>query len=48
LVRKLLDDGYTVMLETNGSLDIGKIDGRCIKIIDVKMSFKRRTGKKSF
>ncbi len=36
LVRKLLDDGYTVMLETNGSLDIGKIDGRCIKIIDVK------------
>ncbi len=36
LISKLLDDGYTVMLETNGSLDIGGIDGRCIKIIDVK------------
>ncbi len=36
LIRMFLDDGYTVMLETNGSLDIGEIDGRCIKIIDVK------------
>jgi 7-carboxy-7-deazaguanine synthase len=36
LISKLLDDGYTVMLETNGSLDVGEIDGRCIKIIDVK------------
>ena len=36
LISKLLDEGYTVMLETNGSLDIGGIDGRCIKIIDVK------------
>lgn len=35
-ISKLLDDSYTVMLETNGSLDIGEIDGRCIKIIDVK------------
>ena len=36
LISKILDDGYTVMLETNGSFDIGEIDGRCIKIIDVK------------
>ena len=36
LSQKFLDDGYTVMLETNGSLDIGEIDGRCIKIVDVK------------
>jgi len=36
LITRLLDNGYTVMLETNGSLDIGGIDGRCIKIIDVK------------
>jgi 7-carboxy-7-deazaguanine synthase len=36
LIVRLLDDGYTVMFETNGSLDIGRIDGRCIKIIDVK------------
>ena len=36
LISKLLDDGYTVMLETNGSIDIGGIDGRCIKVIDVK------------
>jgi len=36
LISKILDDGYTVMLETNGSFDVGEIDGRCIKIIDVK------------
>jgi 7-carboxy-7-deazaguanine synthase len=28
--------GYTVLIETNGSLDIGKIDPGCIKIVDVK------------
>ena len=36
LVLKLLENGYTVMMETNGSLDINRIDERCIKIVDIK------------
>jgi 7-carboxy-7-deazaguanine synthase len=36
LIHKLIRMGYTVLIETNGSLDIGKIDPCCIKIVDVK------------
>jgi len=36
LVRRLLDNGHTVLLETNGSLDIGAVDERCARIVDVK------------
>jgi 7-carboxy-7-deazaguanine synthase len=36
LVRQLLDHGRTVLMETNGSLDISRIDSRCIRIMDVK------------
>ncbi|MEJ2658235.1 MAG: radical SAM protein [Desulfobacterales bacterium] len=36
LISKLLDNGYAVMMETNGSLDISRVDRRCIKILDVK------------
>lgn len=36
LVRRLLDRRYTVLLETNGSLEIGAVDPRCIRIVDVK------------
>lgn len=36
LVKRLLDFGYTVLLETNGSLDISIVDPRCIKIVDLK------------
>jgi 7-carboxy-7-deazaguanine synthase len=36
LVSKLLENGYMVMMETNGSLDISRVDERCIKILDVK------------
>ncbi len=36
LIWHLLERGYTVMLETNGSQDISRVDGRCIKIVDVK------------
>jgi 7-carboxy-7-deazaguanine synthase len=32
----LLDRHYTVLLETNGSREIGVIDERCIRIVDVK------------
>jgi 7-carboxy-7-deazaguanine synthase len=36
LVSRLLDKGFTVLMETNGSLDISRIDPRCIRIMDIK------------
>lgn len=36
LVEGLLEDGYEVLLETNGSLDISRVDARCVKIVDFK------------
>ena len=36
LIYSLLENGYEVMIETNGSLDISIIDERCIKIVDMK------------
>jgi 7-carboxy-7-deazaguanine synthase len=36
LIRRLLDEGYEVLLETNGSEDITKVDERCVKIMDMK------------
>lgn len=36
LVRQLLDQGRTVLMETNGSLDISRTDSRCIRIMDIK------------
>lgn len=36
LVTRLADEGLTVLLETNGSLDIGPVDPRVVRIMDVK------------
>jgi 7-carboxy-7-deazaguanine synthase len=36
LIHHLLEIGFTVLLETNGSLDISKVDSRCVRILDVK------------
>ena len=36
LIRRLLDLGFEVLLETNGSMDISVIDNRCVKILDIK------------
>ncbi|OPY88067.1 MAG: 7-carboxy-7-deazaguanine synthase [Syntrophus sp. PtaU1.Bin208] len=36
LIRNLLDRGYDVLLETNGSLPIRTIDSRCVRIVDIK------------
>lgn len=36
LIRRLIDAKYEVLLETNGSQDIGCVDSRCIKIMDIK------------
>ena len=36
LVESLLDDGYELLLETNGTIDISQVDDRCVKIVDIK------------
>jgi 7-carboxy-7-deazaguanine synthase len=36
LVYELLEKDYKVLLETNGSKDISKLDKRCVKIVDIK------------
>ena len=36
LIQRLLEDGYQVLMETNGSFDISRVDARCIKIVDIK------------
>jgi len=36
LVKKLLDEGFDVLVETNGSLPIEEIDRRAIVILDIK------------
>ena len=36
LMRRLCDDGWEVLLETNGSLDIAAVDERVSRIVDFK------------
>jgi 7-carboxy-7-deazaguanine synthase len=36
LISALINNGYTVLLETNGSQDISTVDTRCIRIVDIK------------
>ncbi len=36
LIQTLLDSGYEVLLETNGSLDVNRVDSRCCRIMDLK------------
>lgn len=36
LAKRLLEKGYTVLLETNGSLDISLLNSECIRIVDIK------------
>jgi 7-carboxy-7-deazaguanine synthase len=36
LIRRLLEKNFTVLLETNGSQNIQRVDDRCIKIVDLK------------
>lgn len=36
LIYCLLEKGYEVLMETNGSFDASIVDKRCIKIIDIK------------
>jgi 7-carboxy-7-deazaguanine synthase len=36
LMRQLCDDGFTVLVETSGALDISKVDSRVRRIMDLK------------
>jgi len=36
LCRRLLDKGYTVLIETSGALDVSKLDPRVVKVMDLK------------
>ena len=36
LVERLLGGGHQVLMETNGSLDISRVDSRCTRIMDIK------------
>ncbi len=36
LITSLLDRGYEVLLETNGSRDIAPVDTRCVRVVDIK------------
>jgi len=36
LMRQLCDDGFTVLLETSGALDISRVDPRVRRIMDLK------------
>ena len=37
LLSKLCDAGYEVSLETSGAIDISNVDGRVIKVMDLKV-----------
>ena len=36
LVEALLQHGFGVLMETNGSLNISMVDSRCVRILDIK------------
>ena len=48
LVRGLLDEGRTVLIETNGSVSIEDIDRRAVVILDVKTPGSGMSGKTDF
>lgn len=36
LAREFIRNGYTVLVETNGSMDIGRLHPDCVRIVDMK------------
>ena len=44
LIHRLLEEGYEVLMETNGSQDISRVDDRCVKIVDIKCPSSGQTG----
>lgn len=45
LLRALCDAGYEVSLETSGALDIGEVDARVMRVVDVKTPASGEAGK---
>lgn len=48
LINRLIELGYKVLLETNGSMDIGAVDNRCTRIVDIKCPSSGETGLNNF
>jgi 7-carboxy-7-deazaguanine synthase len=48
LVERLLDSGYTVLVETNGSMSIREIDRRAVLILDIKTPGSGMSGEMDF
>jgi len=48
LITKLIENDYKVLLETNGTIDTGFIDERCVKILDIKCPGSNESGKNNF
>ena len=48
LIERLLDSGYTVLVETNGSMSIRKIDRRAVLILDIKTPGSGMSGEMDF
>ncbi len=44
----LCDAGYEVSLETSGALDIGEVDARVMRVVDVKTPASGEAGKNSW
>jgi len=45
LITNLIESGYKVLLETNGTIDISDVDKRCVKIVDIKCPGSGESGK---
>ena len=45
LAQRLLDEGYTVLVETSGALDISDLDARAHRIMDLKCPGSGESGK---
>lgn len=48
LMDRLLDLGYKVFIETNGSIDLSRVDNRVIKIVDIKCPGSGESGQMYF
>ncbi|HDO35459.1 MAG TPA: radical SAM protein [Nitrospirae bacterium] len=48
LISGLADEGFKVLVETNGSRDISKLDKRCVAIIDIKTPGSGMAGRMDF
>lgn len=48
LISGLLDLGFTVLLETNGSRDVSGVDRRCVRVLDIKCPSSGESEKNDF